>query len=140
MIGWRTILGLIMAGKWLAPESQSACRSSMTDAGARDQRKQFPRCAVPAPRDPRHGFMIARCGRPPPTTMRPICQNFTRGAVVELNRSDWEVGRELSKQLPLRTATRSPWFGSPSNRYMLHAGALSRPVKPKCAQMPIAVS
>jgi hypothetical protein len=32
MIVWRTILGLIMAGKWPAPESQSACRFSTTDA------------------------------------------------------------------------------------------------------------
>jgi hypothetical protein len=31
MIVWRTILGLIMASKWPAPESQSARRFQMTD-------------------------------------------------------------------------------------------------------------
>jgi hypothetical protein len=43
MIVWRTILGLIMASKWPAPESQSACRfSNDQHQGARDQRKQAP--------------------------------------------------------------------------------------------------
>src|SRR3979411_2541040 len=33
MIVWRTILGLIVASKWPAPESQSACRFSITQHG-----------------------------------------------------------------------------------------------------------
>src|ERR1700694_4334837 len=44
MIVWRTILGLIVASKWRAADSQSACRFSTTDAKAGDQRKQIPRC------------------------------------------------------------------------------------------------
>jgi hypothetical protein len=63
MIVWRTILGLIMASKWPAPESQSACRFST--ARARDQRKQIPAMRAPMPRAPRQDFinwsMAAAC-------------------------------------------------------------------------------
>ena len=76
MIVWRTILGLIMANKWPAPESQSACRFSMTDAKARDQRNEIPAMRAPTPRIPRLDFIKWAIGRLPPTTMRPIARAF----------------------------------------------------------------
>jgi hypothetical protein len=76
MIVWRTILGLIMASKWPPPESQSACRFSMTDAKARDQRKQIPAMRAPTPRIPRLDFIKWAIGRLPPTIMRPIAKAF----------------------------------------------------------------
>jgi hypothetical protein len=74
MIVWRTILGLIMASKWPAPQSQSACRFSMTDAkGSRSTQTNSREARSYARKSSPRFRKIGRCGRPPPTTMRPIC-------------------------------------------------------------------
>jgi hypothetical protein len=57
MIVWCTILGLIMASKWPAPESQSACRFSNDRRQMRDQRKQIPAMHAPTSRILRLDFI-----------------------------------------------------------------------------------
>lgn len=46
MIAWRTILGLIVAGKWPPQESQSACCFSTTDAKGVINADKFRRCTL----------------------------------------------------------------------------------------------
>jgi hypothetical protein len=57
MIVWRTILGLIMASKWPAPESRSACHFQRLTPRARDRCKQTPAMHAPTPRIPRLDFI-----------------------------------------------------------------------------------
>ena len=83
MIVWRAILGLIMASKWPAPESQSACRFS-NDRRHRlaiNANKLLPRGALlrqeSPPRFHKFGDVDGRCLR----FLRPIFRGLLGGAV-----------------------------------------------------------
>src|SRR5260370_42243977 len=72
MIVWRTILGLIMASKWPAPESQSACHfSNDRRQGLVINASKFREARSYAKNPSPPISYIGRCRWPPPAILRP---------------------------------------------------------------------
>jgi hypothetical protein len=93
MIVWRAISGLIVASKWPAPEPQSACRFSTTDAkGLVINANKLPRCALLRQESPPRFHKVGDWTSAT-YDYAADCQGFSRGVVAELNRKDWAVGR-----------------------------------------------
>ena len=80
MIVWRTILGLIMAGKWPEPECNLLAVFQRPTPRARDQHKQNPRCALLRPGPPGSHKLDDVDGRRP-RFLRPICEGLLGDAV-----------------------------------------------------------